>query len=227
MEWVNSVAEYGFLVTAAGMLLLLTFLLFKKFLSKSTSIEDIDKRYSEIESRNSKMMQDSINKLVDVVSNDTLTVQIQSLASIMVEVKKSVDNLSYSLSDKAKDEATFPQLSRFIDSEMKVLRMAVISDARLILKKNNVKNHEDRVLNKITCYVNNAIDSFKSAAGLFKYQGLSFDQFVVANKLEFPREDVVKILFDYIYDEMRNEEKLELDLDLILVAYRNKLKNVM
>ena len=227
MEWVNSVAEYGFLVTAAGMLLLLTFLLFKKFLSKSTSIEDIDKRYSEIESRNSKMMQDSIQKLVEAVSNDTLTNQIQSLSLIMSDVKKSVDNLSYSLSEKAKDEATFPQLSRFIDSELKALRQAVIEDIRLIIKKNNIQNHEDRVLNKVTLYVNNAIDSFKSAASLFKYQGLSFDQFVLANNLIFLREDVVKILFDYVYDDKRNEEKLELDLDLILVAYRNKLKHVM
>lgn len=209
LEISRGISEYGILIVIAAFFIISAIIQF--YINSN--------RFRRMSDENEKRMSMLLEKVINQENPKDLIDKMYDLTTTVNSLVIPLNALIASSREKAKEECTYPQVSRVLKMELKSAKITLIEATRSIIKKNNIHADESKTKEKVIRVVNTVRQNLAQGLGLFKYKSIRMGTLVVKDY----DDTIVNTVYDFIMSENRDFSKLESDLDLVIGQFQNSL----
>ena len=211
LQVAQSISEVGFLTVAAGFFVVLSI----------TQQWFNNKRYDKLLKANENRYESMFNQVLGGEGISEMIAKVAELTTTTSNLVTPIKTLIENSLEATKEECTYPQASRVVRTELRVVVTTLVDATKAIIRRNNIKDENNHTRDKTQRIVINSIAGLKAALTLYKYNGVRFSAFIDDDHIVYP---LVESIYVFIMSSNRDYEKLKNDLIIILEDGKSKIR---
>lgn len=205
----KGISEFGILIVLAAFFIIIAVV----------QIWTNNRRYNTTMDQTAKAYQDMLAKFTNGFDSASFSKDINNLNVSIHELIVPLKALLETNQAAAREEATYPQISRVIKVEIRATVYSIMESIRHIVEKNHVHENEQATYDKINRVINNSISALRQGLSLFKYNNAPVNLPITDTHIEC----LSSTSFLFVLSDKKDYDKFLSDINIVFDEVKTQL----